>query len=175
KEDIQTYHEEVEVYEVLENGHHKALLYTDWHPREGKRAGAWMTSYKGQYKENNKDHRPHISIVCNFVRPSGDTPSLLTFSEVTTLFHEFGHALHGILANTVFESLSGTNVYWDFVELPSQFMENYCYQKDFLSSFAKHYQTGEALPGAEIDKIVASSNFMVDNLTLRNHSFGYLV
>lgn len=174
REDIQTYHDEVDVYEVLENGKHKGLLYTDWHPREGKRAGAWMTSYKGQYKENNKDHRPHISIVCNFARPSGDTPSLLTFSEVTTLFHEFGHALHGILADTIFESLSGTSVHWDFVELPSQFMENYCYQKDFLSSFAMHYQTKEALPEEEIDKIVASSNFMEGYQTLRQLSFGLL-
>lgn len=174
RDDIQTYHEEVEVYQVLENGKHKALLYTDWHPREGKRAGAWMTSYKGQYKEERENHRPHVSIVCNFARPTADTPSLLTFSEVTTLFHEFGHALHGILANTVFESLSGTNVYWDFVELPSQFMENYCYQKEFLSSFAKHYQSGEALPGEEIDKIVASSNFMEGYQTLRQLSFGLL-
>lgn len=174
RNDIQTYQEEVEVYEVLENGKHKALLYTDWHPRKGKRAGAWMTSYKGQYKEDRQDHRPHISIVCNFARPSGDTPSLLTFSEVTTLFHEFGHALHGILADTTFESLSGTNVFWDFVELPSQFMENYCYQKSFLSSFAKHYQTGAALPEEEIDKIVASSNFMEGYQTLRQLSFGLL-
>lgn len=174
REDIQTYHEEVEVYEVLENGIHKALLYTDWHPREGKRAGAWMTSYKGQYKEGDIDHRPHISIVCNFARPYGKVPSLLTFTEVTTLFHEFGHALHGILANTVYETLSGTSVYWDFVELPSQFMENYCYQKEFLNTFAKHYETGETLPEKEIDKIVASSNFMEGYQTLRQLSFGLL-
>lgn len=174
REDIQVYHPEVDVYEVFENGRHKALLYTDWHPREGKRAGAWMTSYTGQYKEKDQDHRPHISIVCNFARPSNEAPSLLTFSEVTTLFHEFGHALHGILANTTFESLSGTNVYWDFVELPSQFMENYCYQKDFLTSFAQHFQTGQALPEEEIDKIVASSNFMEGYQTLRQISFGIL-
>lgn len=174
REDIQKYHEEVTVYEVLEDGVHKALLYTDWHPREGKRAGAWMTSYRGQSIIDGNNMRPHISIVCNFSRPSGDTPSLLTFNEVTTLFHEFGHALHGIMANTVFESLSGTHVYWDFVELPSQFMENFCYDKDFLSAFARHYKTGEILPLQEIDKILASSNFMEGYQTLRQLSFGLL-
>lgn len=174
REDIQKYHDEVTVYEVLENGVHKALLYTDWHPREGKRAGAWMTSYRGQSVVEGKNMRPHISIVCNFSRPSADTPSLLTFNEVTTLFHEFGHALHGIMADTVFESLSGTHVYWDFVELPSQFMENFCYDKGFLSTFAKHYKTGEILPIKEIDKIVASSNFMEGYQTLRQLSFGLL-
>jgi len=172
--DIPKYHPEVEVYEVLENGLHKALLYTDWHPREGKRAGAWMTAYRGQWKDGDLQVRPHISIVCNFARPVGDTPSLLTFTEVTTLFHEFGHALHGILADTAFESLSGTNVYWDFVELPSQFMENYCYEKEFLRSFARHYQTGEALPEAEMDKIVAAANFMEGYQTLRQLGFGLL-
>ena len=172
--DIPTYHPEVTVYEVLENGQHKALLYTDWHPREGKRAGAWMTAYRGQWIENGHQVRPHISIVCNFARAVGDTPSLLTFNEVTTLFHEFGHALHGILANTVFESLSGTNVYWDFVELPSQFMENYCYEKEFLRSFARQYQTGEILPDTEIDKIVAAANFMEGYQTVRQLSFGML-
>jgi len=172
--DIQKYHPEVTVYEVTENGCHKALLYTDWHPRDGKRAGAWMTAYRGQYRNGSQNVRPHISIVCNFARPVGDTPSLLTFTEVTTLFHEFGHALHGILAETTFESLSGTNVYWDFVELPSQFMENYCYEKDFLRSFARHYQTGEPLPETEIDKIVAASNFMEGYQTLRQLSFGLL-
>ena len=172
--DIPKYHPEVTVYEVTENGRHKALLYTDWHPRDGKRAGAWMTAYRGQYMADGTNIRPHISIVCNFARPGKDTPSLLTFSEVTTLFHEFGHALHGMLADTVFESLSGTNVYWDFVELPSQFMENYCYDKDFLQDFAKHYQTGEPLPEAEIDKIIASSNFMEGYQTLRQLGFGIL-
>lgn len=172
--DIPTYHPEVTVYEVLEHGHHKALLYTDWHPREGKRAGAWMTVYRGQWVENGHHVRPHISIVCNFARPVGDTPSLLTFNEVTTLFHEFGHALHGILADTVYESLSGTNVYWDFVELPSQFMENYCYEKEFLRSFARHYQTGAILPDQEIDKIVAAANFMEGYQTMRQLSFGLL-
>ena len=172
--DIPTYHPEVTVYEVLENRQHKALLYTDWHPREGKRAGAWMTAYRGQWVENGHQIRPHISIVCNFARPVDDTPSLLTFNEVTTLFHEFGHALHGILADTVYESLSGTNVYWDFVELPSQFMENYCYEKEFLRSFARHHQTGEVLPDTEIDKIVAAANFMEGYQTLRQLSFGLL-
>ncbi|SEL12366.1 M3 family metallopeptidase [Parapedobacter koreensis] len=172
--DIPTYHPEVVVYEVLENGQHKALLYTDWHPREGKRAGAWMTAYRGQWKENDQQVRPHISIVCNFARPVGEVPSLLTFNEVTTLFHEFGHALHGMLADTTFESLSGTNVYWDFVELPSQFMENYCYEKDFLRSFARHHQTGEPLPEEEIDKIVAAANFMEGYQTVRQLGFGLL-
>lgn len=174
RKDIDVYHEEVEVYEVLENGQHKALLYTDWFPRKGKRAGAWMTSFRGQSIENGVNHRPHISMVGNFSKPNGDTPSLLTFNEVTTLFHEFGHALHGILADTVYESLSGTSVYWDFVELPSQFMENYCYEKSFLSTFAKHYQTGELLPEEKIDKIVASASFMEGYQTLRQLSFGLL-
>lgn len=174
RDDIQKYHEEVTVYEVLENGAHKALLYTDWHPREGKRAGAWMTSYRGQSRQDGTEHRPHISIVCNFSRPSGDTPSLLTFNEVTTLFHEFGHALHGIMADTTYESLSGTNVYWDFVELPSQFMENFCYEKEFLRTFARHYKTGEILPDSQIDKIVASANFMEGYQTLRQIAFGLL-
>jgi peptidyl-dipeptidase Dcp len=172
--DIQKYHDEVMVIEVFENGHHKALLYTDWHPRDGKRAGAWMTSYKGQSISNGVNHRPHISIVCNFSRPNGEVPSLLTFNEVTTLFHEFGHALHGMMADTVYESLSGTNVYWDFVELPSQFMENYCYEKDFLATFAKHYKTGEVLPMEQIDKIVASANYMEGYQTMRQLSFGLL-
>lgn len=171
---IQKYHPEVTVYQVLENGQHKALLYTDWHPRKGKRAGAWMTAYRGQSITEGQQVRPHISIVCNFARPTGDTPSLLTFNEVTTLFHEFGHALHGILADTVYESLSGTNVYWDFVELPSQFMENYCYEKEFLLSFARHYQTAEPLPEAEIDKIVAAANFLEGYQTLRQLGFGLL-
>ncbi|MFT4062407.1 MAG: M3 family metallopeptidase [Edaphocola sp.] len=174
RNDIPVYHEEVKVFEVLENGAHKALLYTDWHPRDGKRAGAWMTSFKGQYIKDGQNSRPHISIVCNFSRPTAGKPSLLTFNEVTTLFHEFGHALHGIMANTKYESLSGTNVYWDFVELPSQFMENYCYEKDFLGTFARHYETGELLPEEKIDKIVASANYMEGYQTLRQLAFGIL-
>ncbi|MDR3272336.1 MAG: M3 family metallopeptidase [Flavobacteriaceae bacterium] len=174
RNDIQIYHPEVTVYEVLSNGKHFALLYTDFFPRKGKRSGAWMTSYRGQYKTLQENFRPHVSIVCNFSRPNGETPSLLTFNEVTTLFHEFGHALHGILADTTFESLSGTNVYWDFVELPSQFMENYCYEKDFLKSFAKHYLTGEGLSDEKINKITASANFMQGYQMLRQIGFGLL-
>jgi len=161
RNDIQKYHPEVKVYEVInDKGKHQALLYADFFPRAGKRAGAWMTSFKGQFKTLSDNVRPHISIVCNFSRPNGEIPSLLTFTEVTTLFHEFGHALHGILANTTFESLSGTNVYWDFVELPSQFMENYVFEKEFLKTFALHYKTGKLLKEEKIDKIVASANFM---------------
>lgn len=175
REDIQKYHSEVKVYEVFnDKGKHQALLYTDFFPREGKRAGAWMTSYKGQFKTLSDNIRPHISIVCNFSRPNGEIPSLLTFSEVTTLFHEFGHALHGILANTTFESLSGTNVYWDFVELPSQFMENYVFEKEFLKTFAFHYQKGDMLDEEKIDKIVASANFMQGYQTLRQIGLGLL-
>lgn len=175
RKDIQKYHSEVKVYEVVnDKGKHQALLYTDFFPRAGKRAGAWMTSYKGQFKTLSDNIRPHISIVCNFSRPNGEVPSLLTFSEVTTLFHEFGHALHGILANTTFESLSGTNVYWDFVELPSQFMENYVFEKDFLKTFALHYQKGEMLDEEKIDKIVASANFMQGYQTLRQIGLGLL-
>lgn len=175
REDIQKYHSDVKVYEVINDKEkHQALLYTDFFPREGKRAGAWMTSYKGQFKTLSDNIRPHISIVCNFSRPNGEIPSLLTFSEVTTLFHEFGHALHGILANTTFESLSGTNVYWDFVELPSQFMENYVFEKEFLKTFALHYQKGDMLDEEKIDKIVASANFMQGYQTLRQIGLGLL-
>lgn len=172
--DIQKYHPEVTVYEVTENGRYKGLFYTDFFPREGKRPGAWETSFRNQYKENGVDHRPHVSIVCNFSRPGKDKPSLLTFGEVTTLFHEFGHSLHAMLADTTYSSLSGTSVYWDFVELPSQFMENFCYDKSFLQSFAKHYKTGEILPDDKIEKIVASANFMEGYQTLRQLSFGLL-
>lgn len=174
-DNIPTYHESVVVYNVIENGAHKALLYTDFHPRKGKRAGAWMTSFKGQYiDQDGVNSRPHISIVCNFSPATATTPSLLTFDEVTTLFHEFGHALHGILADTRYESLSGTNVYWDFVELPSQFLENYCYEPAFLESFARHWQTQAPLPIEMIDKIVAASNFMEGYQTVRQLSFGML-
>ncbi|WP_028295669.1 M3 family metallopeptidase [Olivibacter sitiensis] len=174
RNDIAVYHPEVQVYEVLEAGEHKALLYADFHPRKGKRPGAWMTSFQGQCRIEGKNLRPHVSIVCNFSRPTGEAPSLLTFTEVTTLFHEFGHALHGILADTTYESLASPNVYWDFVELPSQFMENFCYEKEFLRSFAKHYQTGEPLDGDKIDKIIAAANFMEGYQTLRQLSFGLL-
>ena len=186
--DVQKYHPEVKTFEIFENqeseekpstdNHQptttKALLYADYHPRKGKRAGAWMTSFKSQKIENGENVRPHISVVCNFTKPTAETPSLLTFQEVTTLFHEFGHALHGILANTQYPNLSGTSVKWDFVELPSQFLENYCYEPEFLKTFAKHYQTGEVLPDEKIQKISDSKNFMEGYQTLRQLGFGIL-
>ncbi|MDY3547447.1 M3 family metallopeptidase [Riemerella anatipestifer] len=172
--DISKYHPEVKTYKVIEQGEYKALLYVDYHPRKGKRAGAWMTSYRNQYKEGDVNHRPHISVVCNFTKPTVDTPSLLTFQEVTTLFHEFGHALHGILANTQYPNLSGTSVKWDFVELPSQFLENYCYEAEFLKTFARHYKTGEVLSNEKIEKIAQSKNFMEGYQTLRQLGFGLL-
>lgn len=172
--DIEVYHPDVSVYEVFQNGNFKALLYTDYFPRKGKRAGAWMTSYQNQYIEDSENKRPHISIVCNFTPASEQLPSLLTFNEVTTLFHEFGHALHGILANTTYASHSGTSVKWDFVELPSQFLENYCYEPEFLQTFAKHYQTGALLPQEKIEKLNTSKNFMEAYQTLRQISFGIL-
>ena len=172
--DIQKYHSEVRVYEVFENNNLKAVLYVDYFPRKGKRAGAWMTSFKNQWKKDNANSRPHISVVCNFSKPTTDTPSLLTFQEVTTLFHEFGHALHGILADTQYPNLSGTSVKWDFVELPSQFLENYCYEPEFLKTFAKHYQTGEVLSDEKIKKINESKNFMEGYQTLRQLGFGLL-
>ena len=172
--EIQKYHEEVKTYEIFEDGKFKALLYADYFPRKGKRAGAWMTSFKNQFRKNGENHRPHISVVCNFSKPTSDTPSLLTFQEVTTLFHEFGHALHGVLANTTYPSLSGTSVKWDFVELPSQFLENYCYEPEFLKTFAKHYQIGEILSDEKIQKISDSKNFMEGYQTMRQIGFGIL-
>lgn len=172
--EVQKYHEEVKTYEIFEDGTFKALLYADYFPRKGKRAGAWMTSFKSQYVKNGENNRPHISVVCNFSKPTLETPSLLTFQEVTTLFHEFGHALHGVLANTTYPNLSGTSVKWDFVELPSQFLENYCYEPEFLKTFAKHYQTGEVLPDEKIQKISVSKNFMEGYQTLRQIGFGLL-
>ncbi len=172
--DVQKYHQDVKTYEITENGNYKALLYADYHPRKGKRAGAWMTSYKNQYKQNGENSRPHISVVCNFTKPTKDTPSLLTFQEVTTLFHEFGHALHGILADTQYPNLSGTSVKWDFVELPSQFLENYCYEPEFLKTFAKHYHTGKILPNEKIEKLSESKSFMEGYQTLRQLGFGLL-
>ncbi|AZA55447.1 M3 family metallopeptidase [Chryseobacterium sp. G0201] len=174
RKDIPKYHEDVKVYEVKENGEYKSLLYVDYFPRKGKRAGAWMTSYKNQYKKDGENSRPHISIVCKFSKPTKDTPSLLTFQEVTTLFHEFGHALHGMLANTQYPTLSGTSVKWDFVELPSQFLENFCYEPEFLKTFAKHYKTGEILPDEKIEKIALSKNFMEGYQTMRQLGFGIL-
>ncbi len=173
--DIDKYHEDVTVYEVFDkNGEHQALFYADFFPREGKRAGAWMTSFREASNVQGNKKRPHVSIVCNFTKPTKDTPSLLTFQEVTTLFHEFGHALHGMLPNTVYESLAGTNVFWDFVELPSQFYENFCYEPEALKLFAKHYQTGEVIPQVLIDKVKQASNFMEGYQTIRQLSFGLL-
>ena len=173
--DIPVYHTDVKAYEVFDkDGKFLAVLYADFHPRAGKRSGAWMTSYKEQWKDENGNSRPHVSVTMNFTKPSADKPALLTFSEVNTFLHEFGHALHGIFADTTYQSLSGTNVYWDFVELPSQFMENYAIEKEFLNTFAKHYQTGETLPEELIQRIVESSNFMVAYACLRQLSFGLL-
>lgn len=172
---IDKYNEEITTYEVLDkNGEFLSLLYADFFPRAGKRPGAWMTSYREASNVNGHNKRPHISIVCNFTKPSKDTPSLLTFQEVTTLFHEFGHALHGMLPNTTYESLSGTNVYWDFVELPSQFYENFCYEPEALKLFAKHYKTREIIPQELIEKVRESSSFMEGYQTVRQLSFGLL-
>ncbi|MBT8316450.1 MAG: M3 family metallopeptidase [Lutibacter sp.] len=172
---IDKYHSDVKTYKVTDNsGNYIALLYCDFFPREGKRNGAWMTSFKGQWKKDYKNSRPHISIVCNFTKPTTTKPSLLTFNEVTTLFHEFGHALHGMLANTTYPSLSGTNVYWDFVELPSQLFENWCYEEEALNLFAKHYETQDPIPMDFITKIKKSSNFLEGLQTLRQLSFGIL-
>jgi peptidyl-dipeptidase Dcp len=173
--DIDTYHEEVRTYRVKDGkGNLIAIFYADFHPRPGKRGGAWMTSYKPQYRKDGRNERPHVSIVCNFTKPTKSKPSLLTFNEVTTLFHEFGHALHGMLADTSYPSLSGTSVYWDFVELPSQIMENWCFEKEALQYFAHHYETGELLPMELIRRIKDSSNFMEGMATLRQLSFGFL-
>ena len=172
---IDTYNDEVNTYEVNdEKNNFIALLYTDFHHRKGKRGGAWMTSYKPQYIFKNNNQRPHISIVCNFTRPIKNKPSLLTFNEVTTLFHEFGHALHGILANTKFKSLSGTNVSWDFVELPSQIFENWCYEEEALNIFAFHYKTKKLIPIELINKIKESANYNQASQTLRQLSLAIL-
>lgn len=172
---IEKYHADVQTFEVTnEQGEFIAIFYTDFFPRKGKRNGAWMTSFKNQYILNGVNERPHISIVCNFTKPTATKPSLLTFNEVTTLFHEFGHALHGMLANTTYPSLSGTNVYWDFVELPSQVMENWCYEKEALELFAKHYQTGEVIPMDLVEKIKESASFLEGMATVRQLSFGLL-
>ena len=172
---IDKYHDEVKTYKVTgKNGEFIAVFYADFFPRKGKRNGAWMTSYKSQWNKDNKNSRPHISIVCNFTKPTETKPSLLTFNEVTTLFHEFGHALHGMLANTIYPSLSGTSVYWDFVELPSQVFENWCYEKGALNLFAKHFETNEIIPMELVLKIKDSSNFLEGIATLRQLSFGML-
>ncbi len=173
--DIDTYHEDVQTFEVLDfQDELVAIFYADFFPRKGKRNGAWMTSFKPQYIKNGVNERPHVSIVCNFTPPTETKPSLLTFNEVTTLFHEFGHALHGMLANTTYPSLSGTSVYWDFVELPSQVMENWCYEPEALALFAKHYLTGEVIPQQYVEKIKESASFLEGMATLRQLSFGLL-
>lgn len=172
---IPKYHPEVTAYEVKDrDGKHLAVFYADFFPRPGKRNGAWMTSYRGQKILNGTNQRPHVSIVCNFTKPTKTKPSLLTFNEVKTLFHEFGHALHGLLANGTYESLSGTSVYWDFVELPSQIFENWCYEKECLDLFAKHFETGEAIPENLIEKIKQAANFQQGYQTVRQISFGLL-
>ena len=173
--EIPVYHPDVETYEVYDEDQELlAILYTDFHPRTSKRSGAWMTSFKEQWKDENGNSRPHVSITMNFTKPSANKPALLTFSEVNTFLHEFGHALHGMFANTTYQSLSGTNVYWDFVELPSQIMENFAIEKEFLNTFAKHYQTNEPIPAEMIQRIVNASNFNVAYACLRQLSFGLL-
>jgi peptidyl-dipeptidase Dcp len=173
--DIETYHKDVKTFRVYdENSDLVSLFYADFHPRSGKRGGAWMTSFKSQYVENGNNERPHISNVCNFTKPTASKPSLLTFNEVTTLFHEFGHGLHGMLADTIYPSLSGTSVYWDFVELPSQILENWCYEKEALALFATHYETGALIPMELVQKIKDSATFQEGMQTLRQLSFGLL-
>ena len=173
--DIEKYHDEVKTYKVYDTDKNfVSLFYADFHPRTGKRGGAWMTSYKSQWKRNGENVRPHISNVCNFTPSTKSKPSLLTFNEVTTLFHEFGHGLHGMLANTTYPSLSGTSVFWDFVELPSQILENWCYEKEALELFATHYETGETIPMTLVQKIKESATFQEGMQTLRQLSFGLL-
>ena len=175
--EIPVYHPEVDAYEVYDaDGKFLSILYTDFHPREGKRAGAWMTEYKGQWidSETGENSRPHVSVVMNFTKPTENKPALLTFNEVETFLHEFGHSLHGMFANSTYESLSGTNVYWDFVELPSQIMENFAIEKDFLNTFARHYQTGENLPEELMKRMVDAANFNAAYACLRQVSFGLL-
>lgn len=174
--DIPVYHPDVDAYEVHDkDGSYLGVIYTDFYPRKGKRSGAWMTCFKEQWIENDgTNSRPHVSVTMNFTKPTSDKPALLTFSEVNTFLHEFGHSLHGLFANTRFESMSGTNVYWDFVELPSQFMENFAVEKEFLNTFAFHYQTGEPLPEQLIQRIVETRNFNEAYACIRQLSFGFL-
>ena len=174
--DIPVYHPDVKAYEVFDkDGKYLAVLYADFYPRKGKRGGAWMTEFQGQWIDREGHNiRPHVSVVMNFTKPTDQKPALLTLGEVETFLHEFGHSLHGMFANTRFESLSGTNVWWDFVELPSQFMENYAVEKEFLRTFAFHYQTGEPIPDELIDRIIRSRNFMAAYGCLRQVSFGLL-
>ena len=174
--DIPVYHPDVKAYEVFDkDGSYLAVFYADFHPRKGKQSGAWMTEYQGQWIDSKgKNIRPHVSVVMNFTKPTADKPALLTLGEVETFLHEFGHALHGMFANTRFESLSGTNVWWDFVELPSQFMENYAVEKEFLQTFAFHYKTGEMLPDELIKRVVRSRNFNAALSCLRQVKFGLI-
>lgn len=174
--DIPVYHPDVKAYEVLDRDEsYLAVFYADFFPRKGKQDGAWMTEFQGQWIDRKGNNiRPHVSVVMNFTKPTEEKPALLTLGEVETFLHEFGHSLHGMFANTRFESLSGTNVWWDFVELPSQFMENYAIEKDFLRTFAYHYETGEPLPDELIERIIESRNFMVASDCLRQVSFGLL-
>ncbi|EKX88828.1 M3 family metallopeptidase [Alloprevotella sp. oral taxon 473] len=173
--DIPVYHPDVKAYDVLDNdGVFLAVLYTDFFPRTSKQSGAWMTSYQEEYIDDKGEHRPHVSVTMNFTKPTKNTPSLLTFDELETFLHEFGHALHGIFAKTRYKSLSGTNVYWDFVELPSQFMENYALRPEFLRTFAKHYQTGEDIPQNLIERIRKAHNFNAAYACMRQVSFGLL-
>ncbi len=174
-ENIQVYHPEVVAYDVTDSrGKHVAVFYADFHPREGKRAGAWMSEFKGQWKDGRTDSRPQTIIVMNFTRPTQDKPALLTYDELTTFLHEFGHALHGMLTDCTYESLSGTNVYRDFVELPSQIMENWASQQAFLDEFAVHYQTGEKIPAELVQKIKDAANYNAGYLCVRQLSFGFL-
>lgn len=174
--EIPVYHPDVKAYEVFDkDGSYLAVFYADFFPRKGKQGGAWMTEFQGQWIDHKgKNVRPHVSVVTNFTKPTEEKPALLTLGEVETFLHEFGHSLHGMFANTRFESLSGTNVWWDFVELPSQFMENYAIEKDFLRTFAFHYETGEPLPDELTERIVKSRNFMAAYACLRQVSFGLL-
>lgn len=172
---IPVYHPDVKAFEVFDrDGSYLAVLYTDFFPRKGKRAGAWMTSFKEQWKNEKGNSRPHVSLVMNFTKPTETKPALLTFGEVETFLHEFGHALHGMFANTNYSSLSGTNVYWDFVELPSQFMENFAKEQDFLNTFAYHYQTGKQIPHTLVQKIIDASNYGCGYACLRQLSFSLL-
>ena len=174
--DIPVYHPDVEAYEVFDkDGSYLAVFYADFHPRKGKHGGAWMTSYQEQFiSKKGKNIRPHVSVVMNLTKATDDKPALLTLGEVETFLHEFGHSLHGMFANTRFSSLSGTNVWWDFVELPSQFMENYALEKEFLHTFAFHYQTGEPMPDELIDRLLAGRNYNIASSCLRQVSFGLL-
>ena len=174
--DIQVYHPDVKAYEVFDkDGSYLAVFYADFYPRKGKQGGAWMTEFKGQWiTRKGENSRPHVSVVMNLTKPTEEKPALLTLSEVETFLHEFGHSLHGMFANTRFESLSGTNVWWDFVELPSQFMENYAIEKDFLRTFAFHYQTNEPIPDELIERIHKSRNYLAGYNCLRQVSFGLL-